>query len=629
MSLRSLLSAVSIRRYFGITAAALSLYGAGCTSPSSSKAPDEFVITDGKTDQGSAAKIIRDVDLDSKVTGQFDDHRTYGMTFSAKAGAVLRFAVTATAGKDSVDLPQGAALDTVLAVYGPLKDGQRGRRLLSADDDGTGTGAKLPEFHVAEDGEYLFVLSTWNDPGHGQYTLDLACDGTAFQCRRPVANLPCDPKTRYIVGGQKIGTETWNECKVVLLEKTEVAADSLLTINPGVTVQGNFLDSGSGPYGTVALDVKGTLQAVGTKEAPVVFTAVKDGWVGVILEGPSSTMSNVFVEKAQMGVQVIGAGATLEDIVVSKSYTGLQFEGQSGRASRVRLDQVRDGVAIFGSAVVEDSVISSSSANGVGIGVYPPSTASVFRRAIVSGFQYGVAVTSSELAVEDSTIVNNVRGVSISGATTGVHPQYPACDPIPYASGTPGVSIAPPSSWGRDPSFLRTDILDNKEFAVRVDSPELVVIDQCNVRNNGAGILLATDSLHPASRIVHSNIFGNGGPQVESHHTNGTLDISGNYWAQISDPELSASWRMTHSASRECSFWVGDWNIFNQLSAEGRYGSYVCPSRNVNVTCSYQQTQTWNSPYTFTGFSPTELKAGPELTSCTEDVKQARKEQGL
>ncbi|MEM9452540.1 MAG: hypothetical protein AAGF11_00065 [Myxococcota bacterium] len=62
-------------------------------------------------------------------------------------------------------------------------------------------------------------------------------------------------------------------------------------------------------------------------------------------------------------------------------------------------------------------------------------------------------------------------------------------------------------------------------------------------RGHGAGVIIASSSLHDDSRIAGNNIHDNGdGPvQLQTLHNEGTLDISGNYWAQISDPELSAS----------------------------------------------------------------------------------------
>ncbi len=45
-------------------------------------------------------------------------------------------------------------------------------------------------------------------------------------------NVPCEDTTRYITGGTVIGTEEWNQCNVVLLERLEVESGAQLTIRP-------------------------------------------------------------------------------------------------------------------------------------------------------------------------------------------------------------------------------------------------------------------------------------------------------------------------------------------------------------------------------------------------------------
>jgi len=86
-------------------------------------------------------------------------------------------------------------------------------------------------------------------------------------------------------------------CEVVLLETITIPTGSVLTVLPGVTVKGNYL--GATPYGTVGLNVVGQLQAVGTPDRPVTFTALGRGWKGIVLNSPSNTIENVYIEKAE------------------------------------------------------------------------------------------------------------------------------------------------------------------------------------------------------------------------------------------------------------------------------------------------------------------------------------------
>jgi hypothetical protein len=580
-----------------------------------------------KSDMVSRAHLLGDIDLNSHVDGRFNDRvRVYGFTFEAKAGATVTIDVAATAGGQSSDTTPGAALDVVSAVYGPMDGDRPGPRVVYAD------GAQLAPLALASDGKYLLVFSTWNDPGLGPYTVNVGCAGTDFQCRRPLHASACNPTTRYIQGREIIATETWSQCKVVLLERTVVQKGAVLTISPGVTVQGNYL--GTGDYGTVALEVDGTLQAVGTPDAPINFTALTKGWQGLVLNGPSNTLKNVFIDKAQKGVEVHGAGNTFVDLDVSVADTGLEIgaESDGNSITRVKVSQVRDGISLAGSADIVDSILLGSgcladacAARGSGVWGRPGSKRSTFHRALISGFWQGLDLTSTELEVLDSTIVNNRRGVHITGDNAGVHPPY-TCPAAP-APVTPPYRPAPPVHWGRDPVFVRTDIIKSTEYAVRIEAPELLVIEDSNVRDNAQGILVDADSLAPMSHISRSNVFNNGALQVDSRHVNGVLDISGNYWAQISDPALSASWSVTHTQALAgvCStnYTSGcTWNGNSYLC-----GAYACDRNAQN--CRASTTASWTGQISFTGFSPVALKAGPDTASCTEQVNQERQKQGL
>ena len=188
--------------------------------------------------------------------------------------------------------------------------------------------------------------------------------------------------------------------------------------------------------------------------------------------------------------------------------------------------------------------------------------------------------------------------------------------------------------------FVRCDFLNNLGYALHVNAPELVVVEASNIRDNGGGILFETDSIHPDSRVNGSNLFANGtsGLQLETHHLNGRLDISGNYWAQTSDPELSASWRNKHNYHRDCTQTI-------YYACQGRYplrpgggyenyceiGAYTCRRQQYSFyeRCTADVFERREGPLTFTGFSPVMLQAGPDLSQLPDAVIQARTEQGL
>lgn len=618
------------RRLAASSSALVLVLGIAGLAACSSTTEGDATATDDADLMIHRVKSITAISLDKPVKGKFERKvRVYGFTFEAKAGAIVRVSMKANAGSDAADLAKGAELDTVAAVYGPLSGEKKGKQLAQADDgeDGSGT-AKLPAVKIEQDGKYMIVLSAWDDPGtDGTFELNAACEGTDFQCARPVAK-KCKDDTRYIQGGEVIGTETWDSCNVVLLEEIHVAKDAVLTIAPGVTVKGNFL--GSAPYGNIGLVVDGKVQAVGTQDQPVVFTALKDGWKGLVLNGDSNTLKNVFVEKAQTGVEVHGSNNTFEDLNINSGALGMEIAANSKQnaISRIKVSKSDRGLLLSkgSQAIIDDSVFLGRD-DGKGVGIEAnEGELSQFRRALVAGFGDGLKLNATALEVYDGTITNNVRGATLTGPRAGVNPVWPGC---------PTAQIAPPSPppppaisfYPRDPAFYRCDITKNKEYAVRLDAPELLVIEESNVKGNGAGIIIYADGLNADSRIVKSNVYGNGDKpvQVDSWHREGTLNISGNFWNQISDPELSASWDVTHTESRSGMCRV-DGCANNNCG-----GPYTCATSqrdqwgNVRWNqCTATLSSTWTGALTFTGFSPKELPAGPKADALCEMVKKER-----
>lgn len=488
---------------------------------------------DGKSDAAKSTKLVDDIALDSRVEGNFDPRvRVYGYVFEAKRGAKLKAALKATAGADANGPADGAALDTFLAVYGPYKSAQEpGAKLRESDDVGDSTAAGPIELPVEQDGKYLLAFTSFEDTGKGKYELELACEGTDLQCRRPSWDAPCKPGTAYIQGALIDADTTWDTCETVLLENATVAEGKTLTIRPGVSVKGNFI--GQAPFGTVQLIVNGTLQAAGTKEHPVAFTAYKDGfgWGGLSLVGPSHSISHAYIEKANVAVTLAnGSTATLNDIVLE----GATLQGTMSTTGVLGGDSAR----------------------------------ATFDRALVKGFQTGLHLQNSEyIHVEDSVVRANGTGVRVDGAAPSQ-----SCGTNPPA----------PQRW-RDPVFVHSDIVDNQGGVLINGSDVLIQIEASNIiRNTQFGVTIAGRNLNPMSYIRGNNIHGNGPantPQVRAFHwagTGGVLDISGNYWSFISDPELSASWQMA---------------------------------------CNGQRTST--------GFSPTSITtAGPRADKLTDPVKQ-------
>jgi hypothetical protein len=513
----------------GLAAALLGCEGAG-------KGPydlTDMLGGDGKSDMLKSARIIDDVGPDSRIQGAFDRKvRVYGYVVEARRGAELNVSLRATPGEDAFRGDPDAELDTLLAVHGPYVGPRDPGALLAFSDDGETLAAPDVDFRIQRDGRYLILFSSWEDTGNGgAYELAVSCAGTDFQCRRPAFERPCSDGQLFLQGGSIDEDTTWDVCEVVLLEPTVVAEDAILTVRPGVEVKGNYL--GSGTFGNVVLDVRGTLQAAGTSEHPINFTSfVADrGWGGIRLGSPSNTLSHVYIDRAQVAVDIAqGAGGRIADAVIQ----GIDPENLQGIGVRTGADVTAH-----------------------------------FERAVVKEFSTGLhLVNAQRLEVEDSVIRDNRDGVLVDGTGHTTSCGNPPATPV-----------------FRDPRFVHTDIVDNQRHGILVRGHDVLVqVEKSNiVGNGGPGFELRGRGMHPESFIRTTNLHGNnnGGRQVISFHRSGTLDLSGNYWVHISDPELGQSF---------------------QMSCTGEF--------------------------TFTGFAPVEIAdAGPRLERLSDPVKDQTHQQ--
>jgi hypothetical protein len=478
-----------------LTSVSLLLLVGACTAPD----PGENTSSSDQDLSEKNAKIVDSISPTATVTGTFDPRvRVYGYVVAAKAGAKITARLDASAGADARRQDPNDPLDTQITINGPYTSRTKtGRRIVQTDDTDDGNVAAPPASFTAErDGNYLVSFTAFEDTGAGNYKLGLTCEGTDFQCQRANFDRKCTAGQLFVQGAKIEGNVTWDQCDVTLLESATVTAGSTLTIKPGVMVKGNFL--GTGGFGTVALNVEGLLQAAGTKDNPVAFTSLKAdrGWGGIVIKSPANSLSNVVIEKANVGVQVVTGGSVdVKDAVIQ----GVTLQGQQPSAG------------IMTGTDVEAS----------------------FTRALVKGFGTGLLLQSSQrMTVQDSVIRENGTGVRVEGANPLTQCWAPA----------------PPARW-RDPIITNSDIVENAQYGVLVyGSDVLVQISKSNiVGNKYGGVEIQGGTINAQSYFRQNNVFDNGAQNnnwdVRTYHSAGTLDISGNYWKDISDPELSANWQ--------------------------------------------------------------------------------------
>lgn len=457
----------------------------------------------GKADFGQRAKLIDGIALDSTVEGEFDPRvRTYGYTFEVKRGASLSIDLEAAAGDDARRLEEGETLDTVMAVYrGYEGPDEVGERIHKSDDGDDSVGAPTIEFEAEETATFFVAFTSYDDTGTGEYSLSLECAGTDLQCRRPNFDKPCEEGELYVQGGQIDSDTTWSDCTVVLMEPTTVAEDAILTIEPGVTVKGNYLQGANGDFGRVGLQVEGALQAVGTKENPIAFTAFKEdrGWAGIELNSPGNSLKHVFLDRA---------------------HTAVSFDDEA--AGEVRHAVIEGGIPRENGERIQSQYGIQTAAE----------TSAEFTHAVVKGFQFGVrSQNTRKLVVQDSVIRDNEVGINVRGRneTTRCNRDN---DVDEY----------------NDPIFDHVDILNNEREGLRMEGSNIFVqVTKSNIINNGdEGIELRGSGLSGDSHLSQNNIYGNNGSteddvnqQVLTYHSNNTIAMEDNYWQFISDPQLA------------------------------------------------------------------------------------------
>lgn len=557
-----------------------SLWGCQSKTPTRQDPFATALTTNGKGDFLASVKIVDAIKLNSEITGRFaQSTRVYGYLFDARKGAVVSASVVARRGADTT-------LDTVLAIYGPYRGANAPGAQLGYNDDGETVASTVSGIEITETGKYLVVFSSWEDTEGADYAVKLGCEGTALQCMAPLVDAPCTQGTRYIQGGQELETQTWEHCEVVLLERTVVKADAILTVKPGVVVRGNYL--GAGAFGDVALVVNGTLRAVGTAQHPISFSALDKGWKGIELNGRNNDLQHVIIEGAAVAVHV-GAGGqfSISDAIIS----GVDEQGLGHRG-----------------------IVAEADSEGV------------IKRSVVSGFTYGILLIDSAMTVEDSTVSRNGVGVSFWG---------PGDDH--YGDNCPGFDVPKPALVTQFKSLVLrySEITDNGAAGIHLRHPLRVIVEQSNLLRNGTyGILIGAWNLDPTSYIRGANIHDNKLGQLSSSHGVGMLDISGNFWNAISDPELSQSWTAP-SIGQSCwvPFEAGQCAPYSgPLLVNGSHTAgpqRLCHDGEFHTICDLKTCAALNGlnpRVNVSGFSAEPFKAGPRDERLSEPVKMRRLE---
>jgi hypothetical protein len=160
-------------------------------------------------------------------------------------------------------------------------------------------------------------------------SLTIAQIATVLSEQQPPVNVPGIDKPVIVVTGEVTGTETWtNNNYYVLRGAVFIRNAATLNIQAGTRVIGE-----SGSVGTLIVQRGGRLNAIGTREQPIVFTSdqpvgsrARGDWGGIIINGraPVNVPGGVGVGEADTG---IFGGNDPNDNSGTLRYLRLEFAG--------------------------------------------------------------------------------------------------------------------------------------------------------------------------------------------------------------------------------------------------------------------------------------------------------------
>lgn len=156
----------------------------------------------------------------------------------------------------------------------------------------------------------------------------------------------------------------------------EVLIDGILTVPPGVTLEirpGTVVrftpfDSNGDGIGEHEIFLQGSLQALGSAEAPIVFTAAGDdprpgswGAINIMASEEGNLLVHCRVEYAYRGFHAHFSRAEIRDCEFTRNVRALQFQESTLTIERCRVAgnlnglQFRDSVVVLADSVVADN----------------------------------------------------------------------------------------------------------------------------------------------------------------------------------------------------------------------------------------------------------------------------------
>ncbi len=181
--------------------------------------------------------------------------------------------------------------------------------------------------------------------------------------------LPAAAETLVYRGEQTLWQDTVWSGEVLIDGVLTVAPLVTLEIRPGTTVRFTRYDSNGDGIGEHELFAQGTLRALGSEAAPIVFTSAEavpamGDWGAVNImasDDPPSRLEHVRVEYGYRGFHAHFASAELADSRFERNLRGVQFQESTVTLERCRIADNLNGIQFRDSKVViRDSEIAGN-----------------------------------------------------------------------------------------------------------------------------------------------------------------------------------------------------------------------------------------------------------------------------
>lgn len=245
--------------------------------------------------------------------------------------------------------------------------------------------------------------------------------------------------TRVYRGEQFVGEDTTWEGEILIDGTVMVSPVARLTIAPGAVIRFAFVDTNADGVGESELFIQGRLLAEGTREAPIVFTALDgDGrgrWGAINLMGTDAEESRLawcLVESGFRGLHSHFSRFRAEHSIFRDNYRSIQFQESTaaitdcavtGSASALRFRDSTaaiEGLSVFGNTLGIQILRSSFSL--VGSSIVGNSLSGMHMReaeGTIAGCRFesnspGLRVSDCRLRIEGSSFVaNNASGLQL------------------------------------------------------------------------------------------------------------------------------------------------------------------------------------------------------------------------